>query len=102
MRRLPAPAVLALLLLATALVTLAAPGRASAHPLGNFTVNQYARVEVSANGPRIVYVLDMAEIPTFQALQSIDTNSDGTVHDAEKSAYLTTLLPEIADGLKFT
>jgi nickel/cobalt exporter len=102
MRRLPARAVPALLMLATALLALAAPGRASAHPLGNFTVNQYARVEVSANGPRIVYVLDMAEIPTFQALQSIDTNSDGTVDDAEKSAYLTTLLPEIADGLKFT
>ena len=39
----------------------------SAHPLGNFTINRFSRVEVS--GPRLYvrYVLDMAEIPTFQA-----------------------------------
>ena len=46
---------------------LLAPVAASAHPLGNFTVNRFSRIEVS--GPRVyvLYVLDMAEIPTFQA-----------------------------------
>jgi ABC-type nickel/cobalt efflux system permease component RcnA len=46
---------------------LALPALASAHPLGNFTINRFSRVEVS--GPRLYvrYVLDMAEIPTFQA-----------------------------------
>ena len=46
---------------------LLAPVAATAHPLGNFTINQFSRIEVS--GPRVyvVYVLDMAEIPTFQA-----------------------------------
>jgi nickel/cobalt exporter len=46
---------------------LLAPVAASAHPLGNFTINQFSRIEVS--GPRVYvhYVLDMAEIPTFQA-----------------------------------
>ena len=40
---------------------------ASAHPLGNFTVNRFSRIEVA--GPRVYvhYVLDLAEIPTFQA-----------------------------------
>src|SRR5205814_9966776 len=35
--------------------------------LGNFTVNRFSRVEVA--GPRVYvhYVLDLAEIPTFQA-----------------------------------
>ena len=43
------------------------PAAASAHPLGNFTINRFSRVEVS--GPRVYvrYVLDLAEIPTFQA-----------------------------------
>src|SRR5262249_49057671 len=53
--------------LVVVLAALIAPSVAVAHPLGNFTVNRFSRVEVS--GPRIyvVYVLDLAEIPTFQA-----------------------------------
>jgi nickel/cobalt exporter len=55
------------ILLAVALAALVLPALASAHPLGNFTINRFSRVEVS--GPRVYvrYVLDMAEIPTFQA-----------------------------------
>ena len=52
--------VLALLVLA-----LLAPA-ASAHPLGNFTINHLSRVSVSVNRVRVSYVLDQAEIPTFQ------------------------------------
>jgi nickel/cobalt transporter (NicO) family protein len=56
-----------LLLLSVALAALALPVAASAHPLGNFTVNRFSRIEVA--GPRVYvrYVLDLAEIPTFQA-----------------------------------
>jgi ABC-type nickel/cobalt efflux system permease component RcnA len=56
-----------LVLLAGLVAALAAPAAASAHPLGNFTINRFSRVEVS--GPRLYvrYVLDLAEIPTFQA-----------------------------------
>jgi nickel/cobalt transporter (NicO) family protein len=50
------------------------PGVASAHPLGNFTVNHYARVEPAGDRVRVVYVLDMAEIPTFQEKPRIDPN----------------------------
>jgi nickel/cobalt transporter (NicO) family protein len=55
-----------LLLFAVGLALLT-PGTAAAHPLGNFTINRFSRVELS--GPRVyvLYVLDMAEIPTFQA-----------------------------------
>ncbi|MEJ7585635.1 MAG: hypothetical protein WKF43_16485 [Acidimicrobiales bacterium] len=35
---------------------------AGAHPLGNFSVNRYARVEVSAEVVRVYYVLDEAEL----------------------------------------
>ena len=56
-----------LALLALAVASLALPAQAAAHPLGNFTINRFSRIEVS--GPRLYvrYVLDMAEIPTFQA-----------------------------------
>jgi nickel/cobalt transporter (NicO) family protein len=56
-----------LVVLGVALAALVLPVAASAHPLGNFTVNRFSRIEVS--GPRLYvrYVLDLAEIPTFQA-----------------------------------
>jgi nickel/cobalt exporter len=53
-----------LLVVAAALL---APAAASAHPLGNFTINRFSRVEVSGQRLYVRYVLDMAEIPTFQA-----------------------------------
>ena len=55
------------LVVAVALAALAFPVAASAHPLGNFTINRFSRLEVA--GPRVYvhYVLDLAEIPTFQA-----------------------------------
>jgi nickel/cobalt transporter (NicO) family protein len=56
-----------LVLLVVAVAALAWPALAAAHPLGNFTINRFSRIEVS--GPRLYvrYVLDMAEIPTYQA-----------------------------------
>ncbi len=46
--------------------TVLAAGAAAAHPMGNFSVNRYARLEPSREGLRIVYLVDFAEIPTFQ------------------------------------
>ena len=40
-----------------------------AHPMGNFSVNHYARIEPSTRGVDVLYVLDLAEIPTFELLQ---------------------------------
>jgi nickel/cobalt exporter len=62
----------ALAVLAACLV----PGVASAHPLGNFTVNHYSRIEPAGDRVRVVYVLDMAEIPTFQEKPRTDPNSE--------------------------
>jgi nickel/cobalt exporter len=61
-------------ILCAGLAALLLPVAASAHPLGNFTVNRFSRIEVA--GPRIYvrYVLDLAEIPTFQA-GNIDAQS---------------------------
>src|SRR4030065_1999355 len=48
----------------------------SAHPLGNFTINQYAGLDVSPQGIQIDYILDMAEIPAFLEISSIDKNQN--------------------------
>jgi nickel/cobalt transporter (NicO) family protein len=53
------------LLVATVLYLLV-PAIASAHPLGNFTINRFARVEVAGERLYVRYVVDMAEIPTVQ------------------------------------
>jgi nickel/cobalt transporter (NicO) family protein len=55
-----------LLVFLTALVALWAPASSSAHPLGNFTVNRFASVELSGRDVFVHYVLDLAEIPTVQ------------------------------------
>ena len=54
-----------------ALIALAAPSAASAHPLGNFTVNRFAAVELSGRDVFVHYVLDLAEIPTVQEGDSV-------------------------------
>jgi ABC-type nickel/cobalt efflux system permease component RcnA len=43
---------------------------ASAHPMGNFSVSHYARFDVRPGGADLTYVLDLAEIPTFELLQT--------------------------------
>jgi nickel/cobalt exporter len=40
----------------------------SAHPMGNFSVNHYTRLGARAGAVDVHYVLDLAEIPTFELL----------------------------------
>ena len=49
---------------------------AQAHPLGNFTINHYAGLQVGPDRIGVDYVLDMAEIPAFQEMRQIDRQSD--------------------------
>jgi nickel/cobalt transporter (NicO) family protein len=39
---------------------------AEAHPLGNFTINHYAGIELAGSDVYVRYALDVAEIPTYQ------------------------------------
>jgi nickel/cobalt exporter len=66
---------------------IAAPTIASAHPLGNFTINRYAGLLVGADHARIDYVVDSAEIPTFQELPTIDHDGNGAIGPAESRRY---------------
>jgi ABC-type nickel/cobalt efflux system permease component RcnA len=60
---------------------------ASAHPLGNFTVNQYSGLRVQPDRVLVDLVVDMAEIPTFQDRDAYDSNGDGRTDSTEASAY---------------
>ena len=86
-------------LCAALVAPLLAPARVTAHPMGNFTVSHYAGFTISAEGLRLRYVLDYAEIPAFQEQQAIDTSGDGRVTSAEEAAYLAKKIPSLLRGL---
>lgn len=53
---------------------LLAPAAAIAHPLGNFTINRYSGIELSGGRVYVHYVLDLAEIPTYQQGDRVRSN----------------------------
>ena len=67
---------------------------AAAHPLGNFSVNQYSRLEVEKSQIKIRQILNLAEIPTLQANGAIDIDKDGKMSDAELNAYAEQITPQ--------
>jgi hypothetical protein len=71
-----------------------------AHPLGNFTVNRYSRLEVGTKQIDLIYVVDMAEIPTFQERPFLDSNSDGAITPIEEEHYLHNLVAALAGNLR--
>lgn len=71
----------ALRLLVTTVAILAlGAGAAAAHPLGNFTVNHMTQVRISSDRIELRYILDQAEIPTFQARKLTDAQRLAAVH----------------------
>jgi ABC-type nickel/cobalt efflux system permease component RcnA len=93
--------VLHLAAIAACLLQLALGGldTASAHPLGNFSINQYARLEPSGDRLVLTYVLEMAEIPAFRERDLIDANRDAGVDEAERQAYLARKVEDLLRGL---
>jgi ABC-type nickel/cobalt efflux system permease component RcnA len=73
---------------------------AAAHPMGNLSVNHYAKLTPGAKGVDVVYVLDLAELPTFELLQTW-----GVAKDAPKDvleAKAAQQAREWVGGLSFT
>ena len=90
-------------LLAAALAALAGlvlPAIAAAHPLGNFTINHYAELQIAPDRIDLDLVIDMAEIPTFQERQSMDADDDGSVDDAESAAWATSTCASVSGKLR--
>ncbi|WP_374689128.1 nickel/cobalt transporter [Promineifilum sp.] len=82
-----------------ALVILGVAGVVSAHPLGNFTISRYSAVTLAGATAGVHYIVDMAEIPTFQERQTMDADGDGAVSTAEESAWLAETVPALAADL---
>ncbi len=90
--------VLAAVFASVAVPFLAIP--ASAHPLGNFTINHFAEVTARPDGFGVRHVLDVAEIPTLQETPGIDSNGDGELSADELQAYADRSAALISSGLE--
>lgn len=90
------------LLGAVSLGLLSAGQPAQAHPMGNFAICHYTRIEAERDLLRVRYILDMAEIPTVGEKAALDADRDGLISEAEKAAYLAAKGPELRTGLTLT
>lgn len=88
--------------LSAVLALVALPAVASAHPLGNFTVNHYTRLTPAAHAVSVHWVLDMAEIPAFSEIRAMDTNHDGRAGPDERADWLDANVPRYMSGLSLT
>jgi nickel/cobalt exporter len=84
------------------LMLVAAPRPASAHPMGNFTINQYSALTIGQEQIDVMYVIDMAEIPAFQELGTIRPDHGPNLSAAERDAYASRKSSELLQGLSLT
>jgi nickel/cobalt exporter len=75
------------------------PATAFAHPLGNFSVNVSAEINISTGEVQIEHVVDLAEIPTVQITPEIDVGADGTLSEEELSAWAWSTARELVPDL---
>ena len=77
-------------------------GLLHAHPLGIFSVNRYARIELAGDKLRLVYVLDIAEVPAIREFARIDINHDDNADERESKFYAESKIQEIIQGADIT
>jgi len=73
------------------------PASAPAHPLGNFSISQYTSIRISPERIELRYVVDLAEIPTYQEIQA--TRIVPEVGHPSVEAYLARKLDTLKEGL---
>src|SRR5713226_745266 len=91
----PVPSAYCLLL--SAFCLLVAPRPASAHPMGNFSISHYAGIRIQKGFIELRYLIDMAEIPTYQEIQQ--TGILPKVGDPSLSGYLARKAEVLKQGL---
>ena len=80
-----------------AVLTIFGVDRATAHPLGNFSISHYSAIGIGKDAVELRYIIDMAEIPTFQEIQENRITVDA--EDVTVQAYLTRKAEILRDGL---
>ena len=86
--------------LAAVIATVAAmllPCAAAAHPMGNFSINHYAAIAVTPARVELRYLIDMAEIPTFQEMHEHGFAADPA--DPRLASYLNAKCSALRDNL---
>ncbi|MGH7332154.1 MAG: hypothetical protein ACREKS_05270 [Candidatus Rokuibacteriota bacterium] len=68
------------------------------HPLGNFSISQYTAISVDRDAVELRYLIDLAEIPTFQEIQ--DTGLVPEVSHPSVRPYLTRKVETLKEGLR--
>jgi ABC-type nickel/cobalt efflux system permease component RcnA len=71
-----------------------------AHPMGNFSINHYAGIHIDQGFIELRYLIDMAEIPTFQEMQQ--KGFAAKADDPRVRAYLSKQAEEFRKGLFLT
>ena len=83
-----------------AIMLLFFPACASAHPMGNFSISHYSGITVGRGVVELYYLIDIAEIPTFQEMQQ--SGIEARPGDPRLPAYLSAKAGEFAQGLRVT
>jgi ABC-type nickel/cobalt efflux system permease component RcnA len=76
---------------------LLAAGSAVAHPMGNFSINHYAKIRVGKAWVEVLYLVDMAEIPTYQEMRQFGTTANP--NDSADLHYLEVQDTRLKQGL---
>jgi len=85
------------LLLAACCLLFWLPKPGLAHPMGNFSISHYASIRIDRTFVELRYILDMAEIPTFQEMQQTGIKSQAD--DSELETYLARKAEALKHGL---
>jgi ABC-type nickel/cobalt efflux system permease component RcnA len=73
---------------------------ASAHPMGNFSVNHYTKIDLGSDHITLRYIIDLAEIPAYQEMQQGEIHADAA--DAAVVRYVAARGNELSRGLSLT
>ena len=71
---------------------------AIAHPMGNFSISHYSGIRIGKDAIEIKYILDLAEIPTFQELQ--ENGVTARADDEGVQTYVRRKAEILRDGLR--
>src|SRR5271163_1515293 len=77
---------------------LANPSAGNAHPMGNFSISHYSAIFVDNGYIEINYIVDVAEIPTYQEMQA--SHILAKRDDPLLAGYLSRKAASFADGLQ--
>jgi ABC-type nickel/cobalt efflux system permease component RcnA len=72
---------------------------AAAHPLGNYSINQYVGLALRPDAVDATVVVDRAELPTLQERAAVDTDGDGSVSAAESATHAGPACGEVAAAI---